>query len=212
MEINLTPKKGINLNPASYRSEHKAQSLNFSLTEVVLLLIMIGLFYWYMVMPKQASLKAAQAQITQLTTDKSNIQGQIDSLNSSIKTLSSSKSSIADMDEALPLDSRTTKLQLLVESLASQAGVSLESVSFDSDSKTVYASSKEAAANPFSQPRKLKVIGGSVAVLGSFDQVQAFLGKVEKSARVLNIQTMNLNVQDAGVMSLRLDLEAYSYE
>lgn len=212
MAINLSPQKGINLSPAAYRSETRVQSANFSLTEVVLLIVMIGLFSWYMVLPKQASLKAKQAQVQQLQDDKSKIQSEIDGLNASIKTLSSSQTNLTDLDEALPLDSRTTKLQMLVESIASQSGVSLESVSFDLDSKAVYAADPETVKKPFTQARSLKTIKGSVAVLGTYDQIQAFLEKVEHSQRVLEISTMALNLQQDNVMSLKLDLEAFSYE
>lgn len=212
MAINLSPQKGINLNPAAYRSETRVRSANFSLTEVVLLVIMIGLFSWYMVLPKQAGLKTKQAQIKQLQDSKNKIQSEIDGLNASINTLNDSKSQVTDLDEALPLDSRTTKLQMLMEAIASQAGVALESVNFDLDSKAVYATDPEAVKNPFTQPRSLKTIKGSVAVLGTYDQIQAFLEKIEHSQRLLQILTMDLNLQQDNVMSLKLDLEAFSYE
>lgn len=212
MAINLAPKKGINLTPSAYRPAERAKSLNFSLTEVVLLLIMIGLFSWYMVLPKQAALETKKAQIQKLLEDKGKIDGEIAGLNASVKALASSKNEISEMDEAVPLDSRTTKLQMLIQYLSGQAGVSLESVSFEEDSKKVYAADKEAIKNPFAQPHALKKISGSVAVLGSFEQVQEFISKIEKSARVLNIVSMDLGLQEDNVISLKLDLEAYSYE
>jgi Tfp pilus assembly protein PilO len=165
-----------------------------------------------MVLPKQAALQAKKVQIQKLQEDKGKIDGEIAGLNASVKALSASKDDINEMDEALPLDSRTTKLQMLIQYLSGQAGVSLESVSFEEDSKKVYAADKEAIKNPFAQPHALKKISGSVAVLGSFEQVQEFIGKIEKSSRVLNIVSMDLGLQEDNIISLKLDLEAYSYE
>ena len=212
MAINLTPKKGISLTPSAYRPMSTSRSANFSLTEVVLLLIMIGLFSWYMILPKQSALQAKKTQMQGLENDKGKIDGEIETLNASVKTLASNKSTVAEIDEALPFDSRTTKLQMLVQYLAGQAGVSLETVSFDEDAKKVYASNQESVKNPYAQPRNLKKISGSIAVIGTFDQIQEFIGKIEKSARVLNILSMELVLQEDNKMSLKLDLEAYSYE
>lgn len=212
MAINLTPKKGISLTPGSYRPINKTRSANFSLTEVVLLLIMIGLFSWYMILPKYSSLQTKKEQMQRLEDDKSKVDGEIEALNASVKALAASKSAVTEIDEAVPFDSRTTKLQMLVQYLANQAGVSLETVGFDEDSKKVYATDQESVKNPYAQPRTLKKIGGSIAVIGTFDEIQEFIGKIEKSARVLNIVSMELVLQQDNNMSLKLDLEAYSYE
>lgn len=211
MDINLSSKKGATFS-GGYQSGAQNRKLSFTFTEVILLLIMIGLFYWYMVSPKQAVLAEKKAQIAKLTDDKSKIDGEINGLKDSLKVLSGNKTEIAEMDEALPMDSRTTKLQMLVNDLAAKAGVSLESAGFDEDPKKVYAADKEAIKEPFSQARSLKVIHGSVSVLGKFDQIQLFLNKIENSARILKITSMELQAQKDSVMSLVLDLEAYSYE
>jgi len=211
MDINLSSKKGAAFS-SGYQPGAQNRKLSFTFTEVILLLVMIGLFYWYMVAPKQAVLAEKKAQIAKLTDDKSKIDGEIKGLKDSLAVLSGNKSKIAEMDEALPMDSRTTKLQMLVSDLAAKAGVSLESTGFDEDPKKTYASDKDAIKDPFSQARSLKVIHGSVAVLGSFDQVQLFLNKIENSARILEITSMELSMQKDNVMSLTLELEAYSYE
>ena len=190
----------------------KLSKLQFTITEVIFLLILIGLFYWFVVQPKTASVKAQNEQLSQANLEKEQIQKNLADLNKSITVLESNQTDIKYLDEALPLDSRSTKPQILVESLAASAGVTVNTVNFQPEGDVIYATDKEAAANPYAAKRSLKKLMGNIYVTGNFQQLETFLQKIEDSGRIMNIQSLDMASEQAGLLSLKLNLEAYSYE
>jgi Tfp pilus assembly protein PilO len=71
---------------------------------------------------------------------------------------------------------------------------------------------KERISNPYAAERSLKKVSGSIYVTGTFDQLEAFIKKVETNARIINILGLELNQAADDKLSLKCTLETYYYE
>jgi Tfp pilus assembly protein PilO len=101
---------------------------------------------------------------------------------------------------------------LLVDTLANSAGVTVRDINFAGKQNTIVAGDKALLEQPFNVSRKLQTVRGSVTVAGTYNNLQAFLRKVEDNSRIMDIQNMEISGIDKDTLSLKLDLLTYSYE
>jgi len=126
-----------------------------------------------------------------------------------IQTLNSSSNQVADLDQALPLDGNTVNLQILINSLAQSVGVAVTDVEVSGQPNTVVAGDKALLSDPYGATRTLQTLAGNLSVTGSFAQLQAFLQKLETSARLIDVTDLEMDAAAGGNLSLRLGINAY---
>lgn len=182
-----------------------------SLFEGLLVLIVICLLFWFLVLPKQQQVGAAKDRLEQLKTERAAFEQNRKTTDRLVAELSSKTAQVSQLDEALPLDARTSKVRFALESLASSLNVTVASLDVSSKAETVVSGNRALSDKPFSVTRKLETLTVSMEVLATMDQFQGFLEKLETSGRVFDINGLEiLNSKDDRLL-FRLNLSTYYY-
>lgn len=189
--------------------QNSRQKVN--LFEIILLLVVIGLFYWFVVSPKSAELDAASATLTKLQTDQKNVESQKAELSALIQKMQENKSDIEKLDEGLPFEGKITILNLLMEKFAADAGVNMENLSFSLSGDYIAAGDTQLLADPYKPKRSLKKISGNVSVQGDLGQIENFLQKLENSGRIFNISNAQITPSESGQMIISMNLDTYYF-
>src|SRR5690348_9668064 len=85
-----------------------------SLFQVILLIVVIVLFGWFLLRPKWSSLSAAQAQRDELLAQQQKQGQDIQKVHDLVAQMQNDADDVALLDETLPVESRVTRLQVLV--------------------------------------------------------------------------------------------------
>lgn len=189
--------------------QNSRQKVN--LFEIILLLVVIGLFYWFVVSPKSAELSTASATLTKLQTDQKNVESQKAELSALIQKMQENKSDIEKLDEGLPFEGKITILNLLMEKFAADAGVNMENLSFSLSGDYIAAGDTQLLADPYKPKRSLKKISGNVSVQGDLGQIENFLQKLENSGRIFNISNAQITPSESGQMIISMNLDTYYF-
>lgn len=211
MALNLSPQPSSKKNLGSL-IELRKNSLQFSLTEVFLLIVLIGLFSWFLVLPKWDAYALQKEKSIQLTEDKNKIEGQASDLKDSIQVMEKNKESFSKLDEALPLNTYPTTLYILFDEMTQTADVVIRNLSIDDRQDRVFASDKEMQKNPYKIPRNVKKVSGSLEASGDFAKLQAFLEKIEKTNRLIKVTSVEYEREQGDKLLMRIIFETYSYE
>ncbi len=181
-----------------------------SLFEVIVLFVVVVLVGAFVVRPKYNSnqmkadeLQKAKAQYEKVETDRAAMEKLLDKMDES-------EQDIALVDQALPLNGRITALNLLIDNLAVSSGMQLASISTEDMSSNVVAGDEELIDDPFGANRKLQVINATVTVTGPVEQFRQFLKLIEKSPRLMDIDTIAISNQEDEVL-YKVRLKAYFY-
>lgn len=180
-----------------------------SIFEAVLLLIVCILFYWFILLPKTAQVAEQKTALSQAQDEKNNISGTVNDLKKMVEQLSTHAQDINALDEAMPLDSKVLRLRLLLEDLGRSVGMSVSNVSVAGDSDAPWAGDKEILENPYSVPRLVERLSGTVSAVGTYSQMVAFMEKIETSGRLININSVNIDNSADGNLNILLTLDAY---
>ncbi len=181
------------------------------LFEVVLLLVIIGLFYWFMVVPKKADLAAASGSLSELQDQQKNLNENKRKLLNLIDSLKSHSKEVAQMDEALPLENKPTDLQLVLENMIQSSGMTVSSNDIAYQADGVIAGDKAMLQDPYKPARKIKKQDANLHVIGTVEQFQELLKKVETNGRLMDIKSIEIRSTKDGQLDFNLQLEAYNY-
>lgn len=182
-----------------------------SLFEVFLLIIFIGLFYWFIVMPKKHTLDTVSQQLSKTQQDQKALAASVDKLRDLIAQLHAHYQDFDRLDQALPLDGSAIRFELLLKSLGQASGVILGDVGINGDNGGVAAGNKALLDKPFNVQRTVHNLTANVSAVGNYDQLTLFLQKLEQDARIINITSLTISGYNANQLSLRASLEAYYY-
>jgi Tfp pilus assembly protein PilO len=177
--------------------------------EITLLIIVCALFGWFIILPKKAQVSAQKAQLAVVTEDESQTAAKLATLQRLVDTLEASGPKVADLDYAMPLDGNTLKLHFLIENLAESVGATVGDISLAGNSEAFAAGDKKLLADFYGPTRTLQKISGSVYVIGSYEQLQAFLGNLETSGRLIDISDIGLDSSSDNGLNMRLTITAY---
>ncbi len=177
--------------------------------EVMLLIIVSGLFYWFMILPKATHLKEQNDLLAKTTEEKAKISKTVDDLKKMVGQLTTYKKEIAELDEAVPLDAMVLRFRVLLENLSESVGLSVSTVNVSNNSSEPWAGNKELIANPYGVSRSMQRLSGSISVVGTYDQVIALLEKIQTSGRVININSVSIDSSENGNLSVVLALDAF---
>jgi len=182
-----------------------------TLAEAVMLVIFVVLFFWFLILPKKAALGTLNDQLVKTQNDQKVFAESVSKLEGLIAKLHQDYKEVDRLDQALPLDGSSIRLQLLVQSLGQSAGVVLGDISVSAGGGAVVSGDKALLANPYTSTRVIKKMIANVTAVGSYDQLKLFLEKIEQDARIMNITSLEISGYQSGQLSLQLSLEAYNY-
>ena len=202
MDLNLSKNSSVN-----FQGKFKSSGSSAAV-EITLLVLVSVLFSWFVILPKKAELQSREKELKTLQEQQSQIAGQLETLRRLVQDLKSNQSKVALLDQSLPLDGKILRLRFLIETLANTVGVTVSSVGIASKSDLV-SGDKALLANPFGTARTLQKLSGSVSVVGTFDQLEAFLKKLENSGRILDVGDLNLDANTSNNLNMRVTLSAY---
>jgi Tfp pilus assembly protein PilO len=171
----------------------------------------IVIFGWYMIMPKRTQIKEAEDILKVNLDEKSKLDGEVATLKALIEEMRTKQRQLGYLDEALPLDARITKLQILAEKIAGDSGVTLADSNFSPQEELVFGKTPEQQKDPYSQQYSLKTISGSLYVVGVYDQVKDFLKRVEQSGRVIDVTSVELLGNRENMLDLKLNVQSYYF-
>ncbi len=183
----------------------------FSIVETFLLIVVIGLFSWFILLPKKAAVQTRENELKDLVNQQQSIASKVSTLKGLIAQLESHQKQVSYLDEALPLEGRTSKLQILLNSITASAGVTVGDMNIMSDSEQVFATNTDTAQESFKASRSLKKLTANVYVIGTYEQLKAFLEKVEETGRILDIVSLDLGASQDNQLDLRLVVTSYYY-
>lgn len=196
--------------PKNLNETYQKQSSN-PVIQVILVLIVLVLFSWFLFRPRLATFNESRAQLKAAQNQLDTIESDQRDLDRLVKELRASKDEVAMVDEALPLNGRTSKTYMLLDNLVRSSGMSLAVISTDDTSSIISAGDKEMLANPFKSGRTLHTITISASVTGTMEQLKNLLQLMETNGRVLDVQSLQILGGDP-VTKFRLTVKAYAYE
>jgi Tfp pilus assembly protein PilO len=179
--------------------------------ELVLLLVLVFLFGNFLLMPKRGEVKDKRAQLAVLNSQNDSIEQNTAELNALISKMKAAKKDIALLDQALPLESRVTTTQVLLDNLISSSGLTLANIGVDTNDAVIAAGSKELLDNPFGQQRHLQTTSVNVSVTGTMEQFLNFLKSLENNARIIDVSSVQINGNKNNLATFVLTLKTYNY-
>src|SRR5258708_25233572 len=81
-----------------------------SLVEAALLIVAIGLFYWFIIQPKKTELANTQINLGKLQEDQTFLAANLQKLRNLVTQLKSSTTELGQLDESLPLDGKSLRV------------------------------------------------------------------------------------------------------
>jgi Tfp pilus assembly protein PilO len=208
MNINI-PKTPINLSTGPIKRPQNFSNTSF---EIVLLIIVGVLLYFFIVSPKQQELQAKKDSVTQLTDQKNKLERENKAVQKALDDMKKSKTGIAKLDEALPLDGRPSKIYLLLDDIMIQSGMTVKSMDFPDATGDIVAGNSTRVEKPFTGQRKLHEVTINLTVTGSFDQYLGVLKRLETSGRLFNIQNVEITSTGDTDVEFVMTLITYFYE
>jgi len=204
MPVNFSKNISASLHPQN------SSSRNY-LFEAGLLIIISGLFFWFIILPKKAEIDQKNSALTNAQQREGQTSGQLAKLQSLISNLPSNSQNIANLDQAMPLDGNAVRLQLLIQSLAQSTGVTVGNIDISGNPSGVVAGNMDVLANPYGVQRTVQTMDGTVYVVGNFNQLQALLRKLETSGRLIDVNSLTINQGSSGQLNMEIDFKAYYF-
>jgi Tfp pilus assembly protein PilO len=184
---------------------------SYSSFEIILLVVVAALVFWFLIQPKRAELADKKTTLTALQKEKTELKSNADRLEKLVKQLKNSKEDVAKLDEMLPLDVRETKVHLLVEDLIKNSGLTSSNVSVTGLGDKIVAGNPAQLEGAYTTPRKVQEIDISMVVTGNFAQLMAFLGTLEKSARIMDVSFFEITASDDDTLDFSLNVSTYYF-
>ncbi len=179
--------------------------------EIGLLVIISLLLVWFVILPKKNQGDEKRRELTKIKEEQKLIAGKLDTLRELAKSLQSHQNEIADLDKALPLDGKSLRLNLLIDAFARSSGVTLGNINLSGKPNGVVAGDKDLLKDVFAPKRELQKLSGTVYVIGSLNQLTAFLRKLETSGRLIDVTDLSLDSGTEGNLNMKLSITAYYF-
>lgn len=181
-----------------------------SLFEVAIIFGIFVLLVIFVVRPKYNADKAKAEELKASQNQYQTVENDRKTMNQLIEQLNQSKDDVALADQALPLQGRVTSLNLLIDNLVATSGMQLASINTDEGTNGVIAGDKKLLADPYAASRKLQTIKTHIAVTGPVEQFHQLLKLIERSPRLIDIDTISISQEEAGII-YKIGLKAYFY-
>ncbi len=204
MDIQLSK---FTMKPAASPTQRRTNAI----FEIVLLVVIAGLFYWFVARPKQAQLSLVQDNIVSLQQERDSLDSNKQKLQHLIAQLDANKTEITDMDEALPLSSKSVRLRILIDTLARSSGLTVTALNVSMNSDTAVSGDKALLADPYRGTRTVQKLTSTLAVTGTYGQVEDFLNKIGTNGRVVDINTIDIHSSKDNTLVFNITMDTYYY-
>lgn len=181
-----------------------------SVAELVILLLVAALFYWFILSPKTVEVNEKKQRVANLKEQSAKLSGQLDKLNVLVAQLDNNASDIAKLDESLPLHPRTTWVYLLMENMVASSGMTLSSLTVSGKEDRV-AGDEALMKNMFAVKRQVKKMTANLALTGTAAQFETFLKRLENNARILDVKILEIGSSADELLDFRLSFDAYYF-
>jgi Tfp pilus assembly protein PilO len=179
--------------------------------EAVLLAVAAVLLYWFVAVPKAASLKNRQAQLEQVKAARKTMEDNVAALRNLSQELSQNSQNVERLDEALPLSERQIRTQALLESIIQSSGVVIGNLTVGAPSGAVVAGNPDLIKNPYRPKRALGTVAVTMSVSGSLSQLLDLLKKLESYGRIMELSSLDMSKVQNGTLNLGLTLNTYYF-
>jgi len=189
----------------------QAKSSRNSLFEVGLLVIICVLFVWFILLPKKAEVDKKDGDLAKVQAQQADIHGQLATLQNLIGNLPANTGNISNLDQAIPLDGNTVRLQLLIQSIAQSAGVTVGNINISGNPNGEVVGDPALSANPYAVQRNLQTMDGTIYVIGTFNQLEVLLKKFENSGRLIDVGSLAIGQGSEGNLNMTVTFKAYYF-
>lgn len=179
--------------------------------EVFLLLIVIFLGYWFLVSPKKAEVATQDNQLQDLQKQEVDLEKNLDTLRLLANELKTHTTQLGQLDEGLPLSGNSTELEMLIDNFAQDTGLTVNDVNVTSKGDYVVAGDTKVLADPYGISRSLQKLQATVSVNGNFDNLEAFMKKIETSGRLMDVTSFSINPSSDNTLQLQMFIDSYYY-
>lgn len=186
--------------------EHKRSSL----FEAIILLVVVVLFGWFLLKPKNQSLSEQKSQADVLSKQATSTSEAKADLEKLVSQMRNNATDVALLDEALPLQSRLSKVEVVLEQYTRDAGLQLSNISVDIPDAGVAAADASLAKNQFEVKRKLQTTPFTVTAAGTMQQLRAFLLLLENGGRLIDVAGVEVASQTDS-LTFRIKVKSYAY-
>jgi len=182
------------------------------LTPIIICFFLILLIAFFLIWPKYQELKGIEAEIKVKKTELQYSEEYFSKLNQVSQRLKGYEAQLAKIDFALPSDASLSLLSLMnfLQEASFQNGLVFKE--FGSYS---IASPKPAATTPGSPetelPAKIKEIRLNFEVSGLYSALKNFLIALEKSAKIIEVESISFSFEEGEIFSFALNIRTYSY-
>ena len=167
----------------------------------VLIVICSFAYCWKFLLPKYVSQKA---EIKTVEDELKSATNKLESIKKTRVTLETLKPITSQLFVAVPGDKDSPNLITELEATALKNKLIIPSIQISDGAKAAPTTTAATA------PTTGGVVSISIAVNGSFDNLNAFITLLEKDLRFMNIKTLSITAgEDPSKISLTLQLEAY---
>lgn len=202
--MDITPKNDkLNLQTIEF---HGSQGAIF---EIVLLLIVGVLLYFFLIAPKMAAVKQKQDQLAQVKGQEQKISEDQAALKQLSDQLKTNSDDIAHLDQALPLEERQVRTEKLFEQLVKSSGTLIGNLTVGSPAQAITAGDVQLLKNPYGIKRSLQTLNVSIDVSGNISQLLDLVKKLESYGRIMDISSVDLATSKGDVLNLKLSLTTY---
>ncbi|MBP9686550.1 MAG: hypothetical protein KBD66_01995 [Candidatus Doudnabacteria bacterium] len=177
--------------------------------EAIFLLIVIVVGYFYLIAPKYDVYAAGKDELATLEAKQNEVNEQKAAFATLAQKLESSADALVAVDAALPLDSKPSRLYVLVENILQRSGIVAGSVSVDHNSALVVAGAttkSETSASRAIQPTSIVISATS-----TIDQLNQFLRGLETSGRIFEVTDLSVGQAREGQIVFKVTAKAYAY-
>lgn len=179
--------------------------------QIVLIIVVLVLFGWFILLPKNNAYQEQSNQLVTLQAEKNSLSDDQERLNRLIAEMGDSDKEVKVLDEALPLSDRPTKIAVMLESYAQSSAMSLEQLNIADMDKQISAANTALLEDPYGVSRQLQTIKIDINVSGSIEQFRNFLTLLETSGRIIDISSFSVSSGD-DAERFNLKLVTYAYE
>lgn len=199
------------MTPPAMKNSFQRRDFGNPGVQIVLLLIVIGLFSWFIVKPKYSQMMSNKAQLAEANQRLVKITDDERELNKMVDELRSSSKQVELLDEALPLNGRISKVYYLLDSYVKSSGMSLSLLSSGDTTDIISAGDKTLVPDPYKDGRALHTVTVTAAATGTMEQFKSLLTLIETSSRVLDVDSVQV-IGENETIKYRITVKAYSYD
>ena len=176
----------------------------------VILTIALFVLVWKLIVPGYTANKAAIAQAEQEINQAS---AKKDALDQARSEISSVESAYKQITVAISDDTDEANVMSEIEAIGIKNGLTVPSINISGagdEAESDNAATDEAAAAAGSSTASGGKSQIDISVIGSFDQLSAFVTGLENSVKFINIKSISYSQGENGALNLNLTLEAYN--